>query len=266
MLECVVNVSEGSDDVVLATLCDAVRGHLLDLHSDRHHNRSVFTLLGEEAPRALTTAAVPALRLDSHEGVHPRLGIVDVVPFVPLQGSTMHDAVAARDRFASWAADTLSLPCFLYGPERTLPELRRTAWKSQLPHAGPPSPHPTAGAVCVGAREPLVAYNVWLDGVSLEETKTIASLVRTEHVRTLGLQVGDHTQVSMNLVSPHVANPMHAVDAVARLTSVHRTELVGLVPAGVLDAIPRDRWEELDLSEDRTIEWRVANGGPPISR
>ncbi len=266
MLECVVNVSEGTDAGILGTLFDSVNGHVLDLHSDRHHNRSVFTLLGEDAPRALAAAAVALLHIDTHVGVHPRLGVVDVVPFVPLDGSTMIDALAARDRFARWAAETLSLPCFLYGPERTLPAVRKSAWTTEMPHAGPGTAHPTAGAACVGAREPLVAYNVWLSGVSIDETREIASRVRTQHVRTLGLQVGDFTQVSMNLVAPHVANPAHAVDAVARHAAVHHTELVGLIPAGVLATIPEDRWEELDLSESRTIEWRVQNGCPRTIR
>lgn len=260
MLECVVNISEGTDEGVLNSLAGSVSDHLLDLHSDAHHNRSVFTLLGEEAARTLTTTALALLRIESHSGVHPRLGVVDVVPFVPLDDSTMTDALAARDRFATWAADTLSLPSFLYGPERSLPEIRKTAWKTALPDIGPSSAHPTAGAVCVGAREPLIAYNVWLKDVSLDETKAIAAQVRTEHIRTLGLHVGEFTQVSMNLVAPAVANPMHAVDAVSRHAKVHRTELVGLVPASVMETIPQDRWEELDLAEMRTIEWRAKNG------
>ena len=260
MLECVVNISEGTDSGVLRTLADSVAGHLLDVHSDAHHNRSVFTLLGEDAARVLASTAVHLLRIDDHSGVHPRVGIVDVVPFVPLAGSTMVNALDARNRFAAWAADTLSLPCFLYGPERSLPEVRRTAWATAFPDAGPSSPHPAAGAACVGAREPLIAYNVWLKDVSLDETKAIAARVRTEHIRTLGLQVGGFTQVSMNLVAPGIANPMHAVDAVARHASVHRTELVGLVPAEVLRVIPENRWEELDLSDTRTIEWRSRNG------
>lgn len=260
MLECVVNISEGTRPDVLRALADSVSDQLLDIHSDAHHNRSVFTLVGESAPRELTVTALKLLRLENHIGVHPRLGIVDVVPFVPLDDSTLADAVGARDRFAEWANATLALPSFLYGPERSLPEVRKTAWKSALPDVGPLSPHPTAGAACVGAREPLVAYNVWLKGVSLDDTKKIASLVRTEHMRTLGLQVGEFTQVSMNLVAPHIANPMHAVDAVTQHATVHHTELVGLVPNAMLREIPKDRWEKLDLSETRTIEWRVQNG------
>ena len=257
MLECVVNVSEGANNAVLTALRTATAANLLDVHSDADHNRSVFTLMGTEAPRLLTTAAISHLSLPQHEGVHPRLGVVDVVPFVPLGDSTMEDALRARDEFAQWAATELGVPCFLYGPERTLPFIRKNAWTTLMPDMGPDVAHPTAGAICVGAREPLIAYNVWLEGVSLQRTREIASAVRTEHIRTLGLQVGEFTQVSVNLVSPHVANPVHVVDVVKQHTAIHHCELVGLLPEEILRAIPQDRWEELDLAEDRTIESRL---------
>lgn len=261
MLECVVNVSEGSNDAVLTALRDASTADLLDVHSDADHNRAVFTLVGTHAPRLLTKAAIEQISLPHHEGVHPRLGVVDVVPFVPLAASTMNDALRARDEFAQWAATELNIPCFLYGPERTLPFIRKNAWKSLLPDVGPSTAHPTAGAICVGAREPLIAYNVWLEDVSLERTREIASLVRTEHIRTLGLQVGRFTQVSVNLVAPTHANPIHIVDAVKQHVAVHHCELVGLLPEEILHAIPQDRWEELDLAEDRTIESRLLRRG-----
>lgn len=257
MLECVVNVSEGANAALLSSLRDAVGADLLDVHSDAHHNRSVFTLIGTTAPRQLAHAAVQQLSLDDHSGVHPRLGIVDVVPFVPLGDSTIKDALRARDEFAQWAANELNIPCFLYGTERTLPFIRKNAWSTLMPDIGPTRPHPTAGAMCVGAREPLIAYNVWLDGVSLQRTREIASAVRTEHIRTLGLQVGQFTQVSVNLVSPQHSNPLDVVDAVKQHTTIHHCELVGLLPVEILYAIPQDRWEELDLAEDRTIESRL---------
>ena len=269
MLECVVNISEGRNIALLAGLAEAMSGHLLDVHTDAHHNRSVFTLIGEEAPRLLTRLVVERLSLDDHEGVHPRLGVVDVVPFVPLAGSTFADAERARDDFAEWVAGELSVPVFSYGTHRTLPHIRAHAWHDLRPDAGPDAPHPTAGAVCAGAREPLVAYNVWLRETSLAVTREIAREVRTETIRTLGLQVGEFTQVSMNLVAPDVAGPMQAFDRVVECAGrtgarVAHAELVGLLPADVLAGIPRGRWEELDLSEDRTIEARLAARG--ISR
>ncbi|MDQ1396618.1 MAG: glutamate formiminotransferase / 5-formyltetrahydrofolate cyclo-ligase, partial [Acidimicrobiaceae bacterium] len=119
MLECVINVSEGQRLDVVTALADAAGRALLDVHTDPHHNRSVLTLAGpdvEEAARAVATAAVRYLDITAHSGVHPRIGVVDVVPFVPLRGSTMADALEARDRFAEWMTTTLGVPCLRYGP------------------------------------------------------------------------------------------------------------------------------------------------------
>lgn len=254
-----MNVSEGRNRDVLVRLASAVSGDLLDVHTDHDHNRSVFTLVGEDAPRRLATTAVELMNIQDHSGVHPRLGVVDVVPFVPLSGSTWEDAVTARNAFAAWAALELQVPCFLYGDERTLPEIRRGAWHQLQPDTGPTEPHSTAGAMCVGARKPLIAYNLWLADVDLATTKKIASAVRTEFIRTLGLQVGEYTQVSINLVNPEISNPTHAFDAVKQHADIHHAELVGLLPKDVLFSIPEGRWESLDLAEEKTIEWRLEN-------
>lgn len=259
MLECVINVSEGRDHAIIDFLAQSCAGDLLDIHSDPDHNRSVFTLLGVDAPRALARAAVSALSLSDHSGVHPRMGVVDVVPFVPLVDSTMHDAQKARDEFAAWVAVELNVPSFLYGTERTLPDIRKNAWTSLFPEVGSKVPHPTAGSMCVGVREPLVAYNLWLENVDLATTRSIASNVRTPNIRTLGLQVGAFTQVSVNLIQPMNAGPNDVYEAVSQYAKVHHAELVGLLPASVLATIPRARWEDLDLSVERTIEWRVTN-------
>jgi glutamate formiminotransferase len=259
VLECVINVSEGRNHAIIDSLAQSCAGDLLDVHSDPDHNRSVFTMLGVDAPRALARAAVAALGLNDHSGVHPRIGVVDVVPFVPLVDSTMHDARVARDEFATWAAAELNVPCFLYGTERALPDIRKSAWSSSMPDIGSHAPHPTAGAMCVGVREPLVAYNLWLENVDLATTRRIASDVRTVNIRTLGLQVGTFTQVSVNLIQPMIAGPNEVFDAVSQHAKVHHAELVGLLPASVLAVIPRARWEDLDLSVEQTIEWRVTN-------
>jgi glutamate formiminotransferase len=171
----------------------------------------------------------------------------------------MNDARIARDEFAAWAAVELNVPSFLYGRERTLPDIRKNAWTSLMPNVGSHSPHPTAGAMCVGVREPLVAYNLWLENVDLATTRRIASVVRSAHIRTLGLQVGAFTQVSVNLIQPMIAGPNDVYKAVSQHAKVHRAELVGLLPASVLATIPRARWEDLDLSVEQTIEWRVTN-------
>ncbi|HEX4868074.1 MAG TPA: hypothetical protein VFV32_10650 [Acidimicrobiales bacterium] len=263
MLECVVNISEGRDAAVVAEIAAAAGDALLDAHSDPHHHRSVLTLIGEHAPRAVAEAALRHIDLRRHDGVHPRLGAVDVVPFVALDGSTEADALAARDRFADWWGTRHHVPCFLYGPERTLPEVRRRAFSSLAPDTGPPRPHPTAGATAVGQRPILVAYNVWVRGVDAASVRRLAAACRSPEVRALGLAVGDRWQVSMNLVDPLAVGPAPAYDRVVEQATavgaiVDGAELVGLVPAAVLTAMPRSRWAELDLGPERTIEARLS--------
>jgi glutamate formiminotransferase / 5-formyltetrahydrofolate cyclo-ligase len=253
-----VNISEGSRPHVVTAIASTAVGSLLDVHSDVHHNRSVLTLVGEEAPRAVARAAVAALDLRCHQGVHPRFGVVDVVPFVPLAGSTLRHAAAARDRFLGWLADELGVPGFAYGPERTLPEVRRHAFRELAPDRGPPRPHPTAGATAVGARPALVAWNVWLAEPDLALAQHIAREIRGPRLRALGLPVGQGVQISMNLVEPDELGPAEAWDLVAERGAVAGAELVGLVPRSVLERIDPARWAELDLAEDKTIESRLA--------
>jgi glutamate formiminotransferase len=267
VLECVINVSEGRDGDALARLRDACGDALLDVHTDADHNRSVFTLAGWDvldAARALTRCAVATLDLRRHTGVHPRIGVVDVVPFVPLFEATLDDALVARNRFAVWAAESLHVPCFLYGPERALPDVRRDAFTDALaPDVGPHEPHPSAGAIAVGARPVLVAYNVWLaDGTGLDVARRVARDVRRPGVvRALGLQCGDRVQVSMNLLDWAAFGPADAYDAVAARSGVGGAELVGLLPAAALDAIDPARRLALDVSPERTIEARLRETG-----
>jgi glutamate formiminotransferase len=257
VLECVVNVSEGADDRVVERIAASAGRDLLDRHSDPHHNRTVLTLVGHEAPRRVARTAVELLDLRHHTGAHPRIGVVDVVPFVPLAGATMADAVAARDDFVTWIGGELAVPAFAYGPERSLPEVRRAAFAELSPDAGPPRPHPTAGAVAVGARDLLVAWNVWLAEPDLARARRVAADIRGPHLRALGLPVGDRVQVSMNLVAPEIVGPADAWEAVTARVPVSGAELVGLVPASVLARTPTARWGQLDLAEDRTIEARL---------
>lgn len=264
VLECVVNISEGVRTDVIDEIARAAGTALLDVHSDPHHHRTVLTLAGPDAVRPVAARAVELLDLSQHVGVHPRLGVVDVVPFVAYSApDTDTDAETARDAFAAWAAVELGVPCFLYdglagATYPTLPEVRRRAWHDLWPDVGPVAPHPTAGAMCVGARPVLVAYNVWLPHtVSIEETRAIAAAVRRPGIRTLGLLVGDRPQVSMNLVDPLHVTPADAYDAVAELTDVDGAELVGLVPQASLKSIDPGRWDRLDLDADRTVEARL---------
>jgi glutamate formiminotransferase len=286
VLECVVNISEGRDPALIAELAAAGGRYVLDVHSDPDHHRSVLTVAGpvgpavEAAMRALARAVVDRLDIGAHSGAHPRIGALDVVPFValaPARGGPgrladgdLDAAIGARDRFAAWAASALDLPCFLYGPERSLPELRRGAWTAFGPDCGPPIPHPTAGAAAVGARTVLVAYNLWLSpAADLARARRVAAAVRQPRLRTLGLQLGERVQVSCNLVEPWRLGPGAAFDAVVRAleveagpdAGVERAELVGLVPLGVLEAEPPSRWAELGLAASSTIEARLEQAG-----
>ncbi|MGQ0615907.1 MAG: hypothetical protein ACT4PW_02780 [Acidimicrobiia bacterium] len=261
MLECVINVSCGSDGPALTAIAGAAGPALLDLHRDAGHNRAVLTMAGphvEAAARSVAATAVAVLDLRTHRGAHPRIGVLDVVPFIALSGSTAQAAVVARDGFARFAGTELDLPCFLYGPERSLPEVRRLAFGALAPDTGPARPHPSAGGCAVGARGALVAYNLWLADGELGRARQVARSLRGPAVRALGLSVGDGVQVSTNLIDPAVVGPADVYDAVAAAVPVARAELVGLVPRWVADTAPRQRWPELDLAEERTIEWRLA--------
>ena len=278
--ECVVNISEGRDRSVVDAVAAAGGDLVLDVHSDSDHHRSVLTIAGplgdvEEAARRVATVAVERIDLRVHRGVHPRLGAVDVVPFVPLRdGDTAsapwEAALAARDRFAHWAGGEHAVPCFLYGPERSLPDVRRGAFDAIAPDAGPGEPHPTAGAMAVGARDLLIAYNVWIAAGPVRLThaevvavaRDVASAMRRPGLRTLGLAVGDGAQVSCNVVAPDRVSLTEVYDDVARAAHAHgcearQGELVGLLPDSALSAVPERRWGELGLRAEDTIEFRM---------
>jgi glutamate formiminotransferase len=279
MLECVPNVSEGRDATVIAALAAACGRSLLDVHTDRDHNRSVFTLAGpgfrdaETAVAALARAVATALDLTHHEGVHPRIGVLDVVPFCALDED--HDvAASAAIGFAEWAVAELALPVFLYDDadplRRSLPELRSEAFVKRTPDLGPLVPHPTLGAVAVGARPPLIAVNCWLDTNDLIVARDIARRVRERDggmagVRALGLllESEDVVQVSMNLVDLAVTGVEDACTKVRRLAAkddweVTRVEIVGLVPAAELERCSTEFREWAGLGPDVTIEAHLA--------
>ncbi len=271
MFECVVNVSEGREREVLDQLALVCGRTLRDLHRDRDHHRSVFTLI-DEAPalilavRALVDACFARLDLRYHEGVHPRFGVVDVVPFVALDPDQRHIARALRDETGHWISDTYDVPVFFYGPlntaQRTLPEVRRLAFGSLAPDAGPGEPSARLGAVAVGERPLLLAWNLWLSGTSTERARALASTVRQGAVRALGLRVGDLVQVSCNLIDPLNVGPNTVYDEVARHLGagerIDHAELVGLAPRAVLESLDPSRWRALGLSEATTIEAHIA--------
>ena len=265
-----MNVST-ADDEILGEIGLAVGNALIDTHRDAHHNRAVLTLVGEEldtAVRTLARAVVGHLDLRRHRGVHPRLGVLDVVPFVPIArapGAPLDGALRMRDAFAAWAGEELGLPCFCYGPERSLPEVRRRAFVSLSPDYGPVLADPATGACCVGAREALVAYNLILQVNDLARARAIAAGLRSAQVRALGLQVGDEVQVSCNLIDPFRFGPEACFDAVAAQAPIRRAELVGLVPDAVYRATDPQRRGALDLEPERTIEARAGAAGYAVS-
>ena len=263
MLTSPVNISEGRDAALVGRIAAAAGDSLLDVHTDASHNRSVLTLGGtavEDAAREVARLGVESIDVHLHTGVHPRVGAVDVVPFVPRPESSMEVAIAARDAFAEWIARELSVPAFKYGPERSLPEIRRGAFGTLRPDAGPQEPHPSAGACCVGARPPLVAWNVLLaEGENFAVARRIARELRRDlaGVRALAFDIAGSAQVSCNLIDPALTGPDRVYDFIASRALVERCELVGLIPDDVLRAVARDRWALLDLSEDRTLEARL---------
>jgi glutamate formiminotransferase len=256
VLVCPVNVSEGRRPDAVSRIAEAAVGRgpvLLDVHSDPDHNRSVLTLAGYPAALvdglvAATRAAVEAIDLSGHEGVHPRLGAMDVVPFVPVNPDDMAAAITAARTCARRLWEEVGVPCFLYeaaspGPGvRSLPQVRREAFRSLAPDFGGPQAHPTAGATAVGAREILVAYNIELATDDAVVAKRIAAAVRERngglaHVRALGFVLASRktAQVSLNLTRPAItplADVFAAVSALAAAEGVAVTasEIVGLTP------------------------------------
>jgi glutamate formiminotransferase len=262
-LESVPNFSEGRDERTIEAIGAALARHadLLDVHADADHNRSVFTLVGEEdmLSAALLEAVACALeRIDlaRHQGSHPWIGAADVVPIVPIKAEDSERARVCALRLAERLGEELELPVFLYadvGPPGRGPAFFRSGGLDELsrrieagelrPDFGPASLHPTGGATIVGARRPLIAFNVNLAG-TLEVAQEIASVVREKDggfpgVRALGLDLprAGFVQVSMN-VEDYEAAALHEIvgrietEAAARGADVVGSELVGLMPAG----------------------------------
>ncbi len=291
LIECVPNVSEGRRADVIAALGTAIAAPgvlVLDRSSDPSHNRSVYTFAGEpdavrDAVIRLFAVAIDAIDLRTHDGVHPRIGAVDVVPFVPLRDATMEACVALAATTAALVAERFHVPVFLYeeaastddrrslssirrgGPDGMAIRMTQPAWR---PDFGPDRPHPTAGATAIGARPILIAYNVNLATNRLGVAKRIASVVRASsgglaHVKALGMQLdGGIVQVSMNLTDYKDTSMMTVFDAIAREAAVEGvrvlgSEIVGLVPA---DALPADPVRRLKLRAedlDRILETRL---------
>jgi glutamate formiminotransferase len=287
-LEAVPNFSEGRDRGTIDALAEAVSAHaeLLDVHTDADHHRSVFTLIGEEGPveEALVAGVDVARRridLRRHDGAHPRIGAADVVPVVPLRPEDMERARATALRVAERIGAELDLPVFLYGAlgggrgpaffrSGGVAKLERRLSEGELrPDYGPPRLDRGAGAVLVGARPPLVAFNVNLLEATVEVARDIAAVVREAGggfagVRALGLDLpgAGHVQVSMN-VEDHEAAALHEIlarieaEAAARGARVAGSELVGLMPAAAAAAAAGEMLRIEGFDASHVLELRL---------
>jgi glutamate formiminotransferase / 5-formyltetrahydrofolate cyclo-ligase len=273
MVECVPNFSEGRRpevvDAIAAAVTETPGVVLLDRTSDRDHNRSVLTFAGESgavmaAAEAATAVAIERIDLREHEGQHPRIGAVDVVPFVPLAGSSMADCVELAKAFGERIGTRFELPVYLYGEaatrdeRRILSDIRKPQFEgleglmgtpAYQPDFGPARRHPSAGATVVGARPFLIAYNINLDTDDLALAKHIASTIRERNgglprVQALGLFLEDLdcAQVSMNLLDFTVTPIWRAWEAVEQLAAEagvqpQESELIGLAPLLALTSV-----------------------------
>lgn len=295
IVECVPNFSEGRDLAILDQIVvamSAVPGiTLLGREMDASHNRSVVTLVGEgeavvEAAFQGAAKAIELIDLTRHQGEHPRMGAVDVIPFVPVRGATMADCVELAQRLGRRLGDELKLPVFLYEeaasrPDRkNLADVRRGQFEGlreaigkdpdRTPDYGPNSIHPTAGAVAVGARPFLVAYNVYLGTPDVQVAKKIAAAVRganggLQFVKALGFFIEERglAQVSMNLVNT-TRTPIHRVVEMIRVeaarygVAVLESEIVGLVPAEALFDAARHHLQLNQFEASQVLETRLA--------
>jgi len=290
LIECIPNVSEGRRPEVVTAFADAIRAvpgvHLLDFSSDPSHNRSVFTLVGdaagvEAAVLQLFERALAAIDLRNHKGEHPRLGAVDVVPFVPIEGVTMADCVALSKRVGAAVAERFHVPVFLYEEaastpaRRNLEDIRRGEFeglpakmsaREWAPDFGPAVPHPSAGATVIGARMPLIAYNINLATDRLDVAKKIAAAIRHSSggfrfVKAAGFALENRglVQVSMNLTNYEKTPIFRVFEVVKREAArygvqVLESEIIGLIPSAALHAAAEHYLQIEGFKADQVLE------------
>lgn len=302
VLEAIPNFSEGREPATVRGLVDTISSFdvdVLDSSADADHNRCVVTYIGdpgavEAAALAVARFAVEHIDLRDHRGVHPRVGALDVMPFVPLHGLEMHDAVASARRVGVGIA-ALGVPVYFYGyasqpPGRGLAALRRGGFEGltagfadgtfpDLP-PGATMPHASAGVTCVGAREVLLAWNVFVEGLDVAEARRIAAKIRERDggfagLRALGLRLEgqDRVQISMNLEDPERTSPLAVFEKIesevrSRGGSVTETEVIGMMPDALVLPAVVGRLKLPDLGLARVLSHRVAeyvsarSGGP----
>jgi glutamate formiminotransferase len=300
IVECAANYSEGRRPEVIAAIADSIRqvegARILDIDSDPDHNRTVITFagspehVGEAAVRSVGVAA-EQIDLNEQDGVHPRIGAADVIPFVPFRKMTLIECEWVAHSVGAEIWNRFHIPVYLYGDaailpaRRALPNVRQIGFEklreavktdlSRFPDFGQNELHPTAGAVAVGARKILIAWNIELETTDVEIAKDIAGIIREANggfpgVRALGLELPSQgiTQVSLNVTDYHATAPHQILPRVEELAAkrgvaVRGTELIGLLPQEVLD-LAVEAGVDLrihNLRPDSTIEARLAAAG-----
>jgi glutamate formiminotransferase/formiminotetrahydrofolate cyclodeaminase len=296
VVECIANFSDARRPKVIEAIMAAIRSVpsvlLLDRHSDSDHNRTVLTFAGppaeiEEAAFRAIAEAAELINLDEHQGEHPRIGASDVVPFVPISGVTMQDCIEIAKRLGKRVGEELNIPVYLYEEAATRPErqnlenIRRGQYEGlkedilsnpeRQPDFGP-ARLGSAGATVIGARQPLIAFNVYLTSSDVSIAKKIAKAIRNSsgglrYAKGLGLLVEDRAQVSMNLTNFHATPVARVVEMIRREAErygvgIHHSELVGLIPQEALvDAaqwyLQLDQFEHIQILENRLATARL---------
>lgn len=292
LVECVPNFSEGrSIDVIkkIANAAEKIKGvKVLDTEWDESHNRSLVTIVG--SPDAVYTASFEMIKMatklidmNKHHGEHPRIGATDVVPFVPISGVTLKECVALAEKLGKKVAKELGIPVYLYDAAAkkkdriSLGDIRRGEYEAlkkeierdiqRKPDFGEAKMHPTAGAVVIGARKYLVAYNVNLDTKDIDIAKKIAIKIREKDgglpgVKALGFEVDGHAQVSMNLTDFEKTNfdeAYRAVEKEAKKLSVKvkSSEIYGMVPLEALVRAVKMTFKENTFKSDQVLEKKL---------
>jgi len=290
IIECIPNFSEGRNPEIVESIADCASRTkgvtVLDFSMDRDHNRSVLTFIGSPEATlngafAACNRAVDLIDMRAHSGIHPRIGAVDVVPFVPLEGANMSDAVEAAHRFGHLFGEKNNVPVYFYGEAASdqrktrLADIRRGQYEglrdkmsntSWTPDAGSSEFNPRLGATAVGARKPLIAFNINLKSNDIELARDIARSIRYssggfEHVQAIGVMLKSRkiAQVSMNLTDYETTAIRTVFDAVKRKaaeqgTDILESELIGLIPRAALEGTTAGYLKLADFSEERILE------------
>ncbi len=287
IVECVPNFSEGRDQKIINAIFDAAKSvkpvRVFELESNNDHNRMLFTIVGE--PEDVMNSAFESIKtatklidMNKHVGEHPRIGATDVVPFVPVSGVSMEECVELARKLGQKVGEELAIPVFLYEEAATKPENRNLAdvrigeyeglkEKMNKPDFGPDKTHPTAGAIVIGARKYLVAFNVNLDTPDVQFAKDIARNIREKDgglpaVKALGFEVDGFAQVSMNLVDYEKTNFDKAYFEIEKLANekgikIKSSEIYGMIPLESLVAAVKSTFKADTFNSDQILEKKL---------